>query len=254
MDKRKYHLSEAVLNEEACDLAFRKIMAIYCEIESRKILEEMEVDNEEDTVDIGKIDRLISSHEKKENARYLFSVSKKVFAWIASLILICGISVTSVIAASAEAREYVFDFVITEMEKYTNIKIIKTDPLEEELLADAEYIPTFVPAGYELNRESSSVDKNNIFLHYVKDEFFIVFECCDADSYDYLNIDTENGYQSQNIDINGYSATLYVKDYSNNEMKNILWQIDDSVFVIRSNAELDMLIKFAEGISENKGK
>lgn len=254
MAERKYHLSEEVLNEEACDLAFRKIMAVYCEIESRKILEEMEADNEEETVDVIKIDRLISSHEKKENARYLFSVSKKVFAWVASLILICGISVTSVIAASAEAREYVFDFVVTEMERYTNIRIIKTDSSEDELLSNAEYIPTFVPAGYELNIAESFVDENGTTLVYSNNDKYILFEQCLAESYDYINIDTENGYQSQSIDINGYSATLYSKDYSMNGIKYLIWQINDSVFVIYSNAELDILIEFAEGISENTEK
>ena len=254
MAERKYHLSEEVLNEEACDLAFRKIMAVYCEIESRKILEEMEADNEEETVDVIKIDRLISSHEKKENARYLFSVSKKVFAWVASFILICGISVTSVIAASAEAREYVFDFVVTEMEKYTNIRIIKTDSSEDELLSDAEYIPTFVPAGYELDKDNSFIHENSITLRYKKDNKVIVFECCKADSYDYLNIDTENAYESQYVEINGSQAVLYSKDYSPNITKNIVWQVGDFFFTVYSNTELDVLIEFAEGISENKEK
>ena len=56
------------------------------------------------------------------------------------------------------------------------------------------------------------------------------------------------------IDINGISTTLYYKDYTYVGMKYLIWQNNDSVFVIYSNTELEILIKFAEGISENKGK
>lgn len=257
MPDKEYHLSEAALKEEASDLAFKRIMAVYCEIESKKILEEMknrEGDKEQETVDIRKIDRLISSCEKKDNARYLFSVSKKLFAWVASFVLVCGISVASAMAASADVRNYVFDLAIIEMEKYTDIQIIKKDPSEEEFLAKAKYVPTYIPAGYVLDKENSFVQKNSTTLRYKKDSNVIIFEYCDIESYDNIQIDTENAYQSKEIDINGIHATLYHKDYSPHKMKNIVWQNNDSVFEVYSNAELDILIKFAEGIFENKGK
>lgn len=258
MSEKEYHLSEAVLDEELADLAFKKVMARYCEIESEKILEEMklheEVDKEQESVDIRKIDKLISSCEHKDNAKYLFSVSKKVFAWVASLILVCGISLTSVVVASAEARDYVFELVFTEMEKYTDIQIVKKEPTEESLFSEMEYIPTYIPSGYILNKKTSIVDKNGINIHYVNGDKTIIFEYCDADSYDEIQIDTENAYGSRGIEINGNPAVMYYKKYNANEMTNIVWQIDTSVFVIRSNAELDILIKFAEGISENEGK
>lgn len=257
MPDKEYHLSEAALKEEASDLAFKRIMAVYCEIESKKILEEMkkrEGDKEQETVDIRKIDRLISSCEKKDNARYLFSVSKKLFAWVASFVLVCGISVASAMAASADVRNYVFDLAIVEMEKYTDIQIIKKDPSEEELLAKAKYVPTYIPAGYKLNIGSSCLDDNHALFHYVKDDTSFIFEYCDIEFYRNIQIDTENAYEIKDIEINGIKATVYYKDYSPHEMKYIIWQNDDSVFVVRSNSELDILIKFAEGISENKGK
>ena len=158
MSDKDYHLSEAVLNEEAADLAFKRIMAVYCEVESKKILEEMkerEGDKKQETIDVRKIDKLISSCENKDNAKHLFSVSKKVFAWVASFILVCTISLTSVVVASAEARDYIFELVFTEMEKYTDIQIIKKDPSEEKLFSEAEYVPTYIPAGYVLNKDIS---------------------------------------------------------------------------------------------------
>ena len=257
MPDKEYHLSEAALKEEASDLAFKRIMAVYCEIESKKILEEMkkrEGDKEQETVDIRKIDRLISSCEKKDNARYLFSVSKKLFAWVASFVLVCGISVASAMAASADVRDYVFELAIVEMEKYTDIQIIKKDPSEEKLLAKAKYVPTYIPAGYVLDESSSTVGDNNTFLQYVKDNEIMFFEYCDIESANTIQIDTENAYQSKEIDINGISTTLYYKDYTYVGMKYLIWQNNDSVFVIYSNTELEILIKFAEGISENKGK
>lgn len=257
MPDKEYHLSEAALKEEASDLAFKRIMAVYCEIESKKILEEMkkrEGDKEQETVDIRKIDRLISSCEKKDNARYLFSVSKKLFAWVASFVLVCGISVASAMAASADVRNYVFDLAIVEMEKYTDIQIIKNDPSEEEFFASAKYVPAYIPVGYVLDESSSTVGDNNILLHYVKDDKAIVFEYCDIESANTIQIDTEDAYQSKSIDINGTLVMVYYKDYAPNEMKNLIWQNNDSVFVVRSNSELDILIKFVEGISKNKGK
>lgn len=257
MSDKDYHLSEAVLNEEAADLAFKRIMAVYCEVESKKILEEMkerEGDKKQETVDVRKIDKLISSCENKDNAKHLFSVSKKVFAWVASVVLICGLSITSAVVASADAREYVFELAMIEMEKYTDIQIIKKDPSEEAFLAEAKYIPTYIPAGFELNKSNSIINGNHLQLYYVNSNDFIVLECCKVDSYDNLQIDTENGYKINNIEINGYQASVYLKNYDPNEMKNIVWQIEDYVLYIRSNAELDILIKFAEGISENEGK
>lgn len=257
MSDKEYHLSEAVLNDEASDLAFKRIMAVYCEIESQKILEEMkerEGDNEQDVVDIKKIDKLISSCEKKDNARYIFSVSKKAFAWVASLILVCSMSIASAVVVSADVRNCVFELAMVEMEKYTDIQITRKDPFKESILSKAEYIPTYVPTGYVLDEDSSSVCSNSILLSYVYESYSIIFECCETDFYDNLQIDTESAYQCKTIDINGISATLYYKDYSYNGMKYIIWQNDDSVFVVRSNSELDILIKFAEGISENRGK
>ncbi len=257
MSEKEYHLSEAVLNEEAIDLAFKRLMAVYCEVESKKILEEMkerEGDKKQETVDVRKIDRLISSCEKKDNARYLFSVSKKVFAWVASVVLICGLSITSAVVASADAREYVFELAMIEMEKYTDIQIVRKDPSEEAILAKAEYIPTYIPAGYQLNESNSMINYNHTLLHFVNENKFIVLEYCKADSANSIQIDTENGYKCQNITINGNPACVYLKDYAPNEMKNIVWQVDDYIFYIRSNVELNILIKFAEGISENEGK
>ncbi|MBQ6700817.1 MAG: DUF4367 domain-containing protein [Oscillospiraceae bacterium] len=257
MSDKDYHLSEAVLNEEAADLAFKRIMAVYCEVESKKILEEMkerEGDKKQETVDVRKIDKLISSCENKDNAKHLFSVSKKVFAWVASVVLICGLSITSAVVASADAREYVFELAMVEMEKYTDIQIVRKDSFEEEFFAEAEYIPTYVPAGYILDKSSCNVDKNTAYIKYVNGNKKIFFEYCKADSANTIQIDTENAYQSKNIEINNNPATVYYKDYLPNEVKYIIWQNNDSVFVIRSNAELDILINFAEGISENEGK
>lgn len=258
MSEKEYHLSEAVLDEELADLAFKKVMARYCEIESEKILEEMklheEVDKEQESVDVSKVDKLFSSIERKDNIRSVFSASRKIFAAVASIILVCAISVSSVIIASAEARDYVFELVFTEMEKYTDIQIVKKEPSEESLFSEMEYIPTYVPFGFTLDKNLSFVQKNNVTLRYAKDDSIIIFEYCDADSADTIQIDTENAYESRSIEINGNPAVLYYKKYNANEMTNIIWQIDTSVFVIRSNAELDILIKFAEGISENEGK
>lgn len=258
MSEKEYHLSEAVLDEELADLAFKKVMARYCEIESEKILEEMklreEVDKEQESVDVSKVDKLFSSIERKDNIRSVFSASRKIFAAVASIILVCAISVSSVIIASAEARDYVFELVFTEMEKYTDIQIVKKEPTEESLFSEMEYIPTYVPIGYTLNREISDFDKNSFLLHYFNENSFIVLEYCDADSADTIQIDTENAYDSKNIEINGKTAIVYYKEYSCNGLKYIIWQTEDLVFVIRSNAELDILIKFAEGISENEGK
>lgn len=257
MSDKEYHLSEAVLNEEAADLAFKRIMAVYCEVESKKILEEMkerEGDNEQEAVDVRKIDRLISSCEKKDNTKYLFSVSKKVFAWVASIVLICGLSITSAVVASADTREYLFELAMIEMEKYTDIQIVRKDPSEEAFLAEAEYIPTYIPAGFELNENNSTINDNHLQLYYVNNNNFIVLECCEIDSANSIQIDTENGYRCQDITIKGNPACVYLKDYSLNGMKYLIWQNNDSVFVVYSNAELDILVKFAEGISENEGK
>ena len=115
-------------------------------------------------------------------------------------------------------------------------------------------IPTYIPTGYVLDEEISFIDKNGITLRYVNNDKIIYFEYNNVDSANSIQIDTENGYRCQDIVINGNPACVYLKDYAPNEMKNIVWQIDDYILYIRSNAELDILIKFAEGISENEGK
>lgn len=101
--------SRKSLYEDLEDSFFRNIMAIYCENESEKLLEEMKSSCEkpENAASISKIYRRV---HRSKNLAAVFRVAKKVTDRVALLVLAAVIVFASAVTVSAEVRSSVADF------------------------------------------------------------------------------------------------------------------------------------------------
>jgi len=70
MPKSEYILSDERLRKEAEDAFFRRVMAKYCEGESKKLLSELEAEPKKPSLSV--IDGMISKIRKKKNRRAAF--------------------------------------------------------------------------------------------------------------------------------------------------------------------------------------
>ena len=140
-----YNLSEKAIAEKYEDLLFTKVMALYAAEESEKILSEIE---NEEPADPKNIEKIYSKTERRENFSTLWKVSKKLITFAAMVVFVAVVSLSSVVVASAEAREAVaeaiYHLVLEEHEEYTRVSIGEsTDFVDPEIYTwdDAYVIP-----------------------------------------------------------------------------------------------------------------
>ena len=102
------------------------------------------------------------------------------------------------------------------------------------------YAPTFIPDGYEVS--SMSIGQLHREISYVSDASYIYYTELDKSSGS--TIDTENADHVETVDINGHEGALVVK----NEWVTVVWAVDERLFRIRVQTDIDTAIKIAEGV------
>ncbi len=108
MPKSEYILSDERLRKESEDAFFRRVMAKYCEDESKKLLSELEAEPKKPSLSV--IDGMISKIRKKKNRRAAFSVLKRVTNGVAMLVLAAVIVFAGAVTASADVRSSLAEF------------------------------------------------------------------------------------------------------------------------------------------------
>lgn len=238
-----YNLSEKAIAEKYEDLLFTKVMVLYAAEESEKILSEIE---NEEPADPKNIEKIYSKTERRENFSTLWKVSKKLITFAAMVVFVAVVSLSSVVVASAEAREAVaeaiYHLVLRKTDRYTEVSIGNStgfiDP--EHYNYENAYAPTYMTEEFVQTDCSIGTDiKTHIYTF--EDKFiYIEQNGITAGSH----IDTENAQVVKEIVINGSQALYVEKD----GFAYISWSFPDALLFVCGNIDGKEIIKVAEGI------
>lgn len=259
-EDRKYSLSKENIADAYEDLFFREAMAISAEEESAEIeaeLLEMAPLSEEDIERKKKefeaiLNRTVSVTEtkteektKKKGRTFAF-VLKKVITAAAMITFVAIVSLSTVVVASADAREivadYIYSFAYNESEKFTEIRPVTETPNEpEEQKSRGEWIATYVPEGYVLMgvEEFSSMK----ITEYKKGEEDSIY-LNESGLTTVAHVDTESADHVEKIVIGESEALLVVK----NGTTSIDWCTDDTFLSVIGGADKNEMIAFARGV------
>ena len=171
-----YNLSEKAIGEKYEDLLFTKVMALYAEEESAKILEAAEAEVSSDPKNVEKI---YSKIHRKENLAALWKYSKKLVTLAAMVVFVAVISLSSVVVASAEAREAVaeaiYHLVLRKTDRYTEVSIGNSTGFIDPEIYDWEgaYAPTYIPEGFSISDTQFTNNDKSVMYSHGEDYFYI---------------------------------------------------------------------------------
>ena len=238
-----YNLSEKAIGEKYEDLLFTKVMALYAEEESAKILEAAEAEASSDPKNVEKI---YSKIHRSENLSALWHYSKKLVAVAAMVVFVAVISLSSVVVASAEAREAVaeaiYHLVLRKTDRYTEVSIGNSTGFIDPEIYDWEgaYAPTYMPEGFVIE-ELHLQDGFNAVV-YCKDDYFIVIDQMNNSTN--MQLDTENAEVTENIRLHNSDGFLVV----NENLTTVIWSEGETIFEVSGNIATDEIIKIAESL------
>jgi len=104
------------------------------------------------------------------------------------------------------------------------------------------YVPTYIPAGYEVLSFSFNEGLKRIVFESVDEQAFIIYT--ELDERSDLVIDTENASRFEQVSINGNSGTLVVK----NNLTTIVWEQSDRLFMIQAQTDVAIAVRVAKGV------
>ena len=243
-----YNLSEKAIAEKYEDLLFTKVMALYAAEESEKILAEIKAENENNTapVDTKVIEKLYDKKERKENLGILWKYSKKLINFAAMVVFVAIISLSSVVVASAEAREAVaeaiYHLVLRKTDRYTEVSIENSTGFIDPEIYDWEgaYAPTYIPEGFDFYQKQKF--GSQYCVDYKREGGYISFLQAGKDVI--FQVDTEGADTVEKILI-GESEGLLVSEDGNTYLN---WSIGNTNFQIYGTCEIEEIIKMAQGV------
>lgn len=237
-----YNLSEKAITEKYEDLLFTKVMALYAAEESEKILSEIK---DEEPADLKKIEKIYSKTERRKNLSVFWKVSKKLITVAAMVVFVAVVSLSSVVVASAEAREAVaeaiYHLVLRKTDRYTEVSIgDSTGFIDPEIYNwEGAYAPTYIPEGFVFS-EKQELPSKTMIVYSRENEHFIISQATSG----ITRVDTENAQVVKNILI-GDSEALYIEK---NNFTYIVWMSGDVCLSVTGKISSDEAVKIAEGI------
>ena len=238
-----YNLSEKAIAEKYEDLLFTKVMALYAAEESEKILSEIE---NEEPADPKNIEKIFSKTERRENFSVFWKVSKKLITVAAMVVFVAVVSFSSVVVASAEAREAVaeaiYHLMIKEYDRYTEVSIGNSTGFIDPEIYDWEgaYAPTYIPEGFSISDTQFTNNDKSVMYSHGEDYFYI----SQTNNLSYARIDTEGSEHVEKIIIGNSEAFLVYE----NEIVSLVWICGETYLSIDGKISIDEAIKIAEGI------
>ena len=246
MNEYGFDLSSKNINESYEDILLREAMALYCEEESRNILEEDdEFDFTEREKRIKEMDSLISAEKRKHFWKKTAYYAKKAVVYAAVMFLVITFSLSSVVIASADVREYVresfYGLLYEENNKgYTKIEVAPNDNFIDPKLYDwaGAYAPTYMAEGYTFSNIYSMDGQHTV--NYCKgDSYISIVQSANGSA----KLNTENA-ELEEIII-GESKGLLVK---NEGWSSVIWSIGSMMLSVSGTAETEEIIEVANGI------
>lgn len=168
----------------------------------------------------------------------------------ACLLLALLLSGCAVLAVSPEAREVFTGWVREIHDHYFLYEFFGDEEREAVSKGDVLYQPTYVPAGYRVERRSLSTD-GIVTIGYMNDQtnYIAVFTYFPDTSSPVLQITGENEIVYQQVQVNGLSADLYL-DSEEGEANVIVWVDEKNGAAFRISGVLsgEELIAMAESV------
>lgn len=157
----------------------------------------------------------------KENKHKL---SKKII----KILLIAAIllSIATTVSAIPASRE----FIVKTLSDHSEYNVVDTSNIKDVTSLNLHYIP----AGFEKDE-----DYGYLKIYKKGDKYFSVEKCQLTTN---INFDTEK-YDSENIKINGIDAVYFRPD---NELKGIIFNNGDYIFIIIGKIDKDELVNIAQ--------
>ncbi len=250
MSEKKLDLSQNSLQEEYEDLVFKKVMDSYCEKESREILDEIENEADRQEPDMKLFNRLMRKSQSKQTLKTVVVVFKKTLVYVSVFFFVCVLSFSSVLAVSAEAREYVkealYHLIFEYDERYTAVGIGKPTGFVDPHLYTWEgaYAPTYIPEGYVYSEEYSDTSGGSDMSVIICTDGDKILSFLQGNDSSIAYIDTENADRVEHIVIGESEALLVVKG----NRTHVVWSHGSTMLSVKGYESPEEIIKVAEGI------
>ncbi len=239
------------LYEEYEDSLFKLIMHDAAEKEGRLFLEEkaklQNIPEFQPSAEAFKrFNQQLDAHLKKQKAYAVrWRILKALNRFAAAMLVVIILLFTTV--ASVEAlRVRALNFLMDIQPEYTSFELKENAGGSDggSITVDwrKAYVPTHVPAGYEVyNIFNGELLKKIEF----KNQQGLLITYTELSEGNKIALDTENASTFETVNINGHEGRLVVK----NSLVTIIWEMNNRMFMIRAQAmEKDTMVKIAERV------
>ncbi|MEN6327568.1 MAG: DUF4367 domain-containing protein [Syntrophomonas sp.] len=238
------------LYEEYEDSLFKLVMHDAAEKEGQLFLEDKETLKKSPEFipsheAIQKFSRQLDAHLKKPKAyarrqRILTALNRAAVAMLIILVLLC-----TTVATVQAVRARVLNFLIDIQQEYTSFELQNNENGSDggSITIDwrKAYVPTYIPAGYEVSTSSNGELLRRIEFKNQQGSVITYTELSEGNK---PALDTENASVFETVSINGQEGMLAAKD----SLVTIIWQMNNRIFMIRGQTEKDTAVKMAEGV------
>lgn len=237
------------LYEEYEDSLFRLVMHEAAKREGQLLLEENErLKNEPDFLppenavrDFRK--KLIKHLQKNRSVTRKHKLYKVLNR---AAVAVLAVVITFSAAMSVQAfRIKVLNCLISIEDEYTSFKISDDSTADDGNLTinwDNEYVPAYIPEGYEFSKVSTSESFKNI-VYTNADDQSIIYSI--YSSMNNVAVDSENASRIETIEIGENTGTLIVKD----SLSSVVWEMDNRLLIIQGEISADDAVKMAESVT-----
>jgi hypothetical protein len=233
------------------DSLFRLVMNDAAEKEGKSFLEENEQlkkksENQPSPEKIERFQHRLDSHMKRRTRhngkRNVFSILSKV-----AVIVFVMVAVFSTAMVTVDAfRIRVMNFLIDVQPEYTSFQIKdgSSGSKGEKMVVNwtNTYLPTYIPAGYEVDSLTYTDPLKEITYHNQKNKNLVI-DYSESDDSNNVAVDTEKA-SVKTIHINGHKGMLVVK----NSQTTVVWEMDHHIFVICTMENTDETLKIAQNV------
>lgn len=191
---------------------------------------------------VRKFSQQLDTHLKKQQAyarkqRILNTINKAAVAMVIMLVVL-----GSVVMTVEAVRVRVLNFVMDVEPEYMSFALKDNDKGESTIVDwHKAYVPTFIPAGYELNAVTTGKYAKSIEFKNKQGLLITYMELSESSK---PQLDTENASTIETISINGHNGKLIVKE----SLVTVIWPMNDHMHIIRGQMEEGTAVKIAEGV------
>lgn len=235
------------LYEEYEDSLFKLVMHNAAAKEGQLFLEkkaklENDLEFQPSPAAVRKFRHQLDIHLKKQQAyarkqRILNTINRVAVAMVIML-LVLG----SVVMTVEAVRVRVLNFIMNVEPEYTSFELKGNDKSGSAIVDwHKAYVPTFIPAGYEVSGVSTGQFEKSIEFKNKQGLLITYMELSESSK---PQLDTENASTIKTININGYEGKLIVKD----SLVTVIWPMNDHMYIIRGQIKEETAVKIAEGV------